>query len=356
MKRDNNFDFLRLVFALSVVCYHGYALSREPALAILAKFFNADLAVKAFFVVSGYLVVMSCERSSSFASYASKRVRRIYPAYFAIIVVCATAGAISSAMSVADYARSGALRYLGANLVFLNFLAPVLPGIFESNTMREVNGALWTLKIEVMFYALVPLLVLAVRRLKIAPVLAALYAASIAYALAMGAWHASGRCGLCAQLEHQLPAQLTCFLVGSALYLYRREAAGRWPALGALAVAAAVADAYFTQRFVHPAAEPMWLGIAVVYAACEAPYLGNFARFGDLSYGTYIIHFPVIQTAVTLGWFARDPWPAFVSCVAITLAAAYASWHVVEKPFLSVRSHYRAAEGAHGDVLAGERS
>ena len=62
-----------------------------------------------------------------------------------------------------------------ANLIFLNFVHPTLPGVFEGNQLSEVNGALWTLKIEVMFYAAVPLLAWAFRKLGRLPVIAAVY-------------------------------------------------------------------------------------------------------------------------------------------------------------------------------------
>ena len=42
---------------------------------------------------------------------------------------------------------------------FLNFAHPNLPAVFANNSMQAVNGALWTLKIEVLFYISVPLLV-----------------------------------------------------------------------------------------------------------------------------------------------------------------------------------------------------
>ena len=37
-------------------------------------------------------------------------------------------------------------------------MQPSLPGLFAGNPFREVNGALWTLKIEVLFYLVLPVL------------------------------------------------------------------------------------------------------------------------------------------------------------------------------------------------------
>ena len=344
----NNFDLVRLVLASSVLLAHGLTLAGERALAPLGEFFSADLAVKGFFVVSGYLVTMSCVSSASVRDYASKRVRRIYPAYFAIVVLCFAAGLLLTSAPLGAYLRGG-LGYLAANLAFLNFLSPLLPGVFAANPYSEVNGPLWTLKIEVMFYAIVPALVFLFRRYGAAATIAALFAGSILYAARLGDLHDSTGRALWLELQRQLPGQLGYFLAGMALYWYRAPLFRRWPALIALAVAA-----YLLLRLGNEAAtlyvkfalEPVAIGIAVIYVACGLPYLGNFARFGDLSYGIYIIHFPVIQAAVAAGWFARDPWAAFFGCVGATVALAFASWHLVEKPFLKRGSHYRIASGA----------
>ena len=88
----------------------------------------------------------------------------------------------------------------------------------------------------------------------------------------------------------------------------------------------------------------LWLGIAVVFAATAIPHLGNFARYGDFSYGVYIIHFPVVQGLVAIGMFAANPWTAFWTSLALVAALSVLCWHAVERPFLRPRSHYRLAE------------
>ena len=346
MKQNNNFDLLRVIFAATVVVWHAYDLSKAEALTGIAGWFNADLAVKAFFVVSGYLVVMSCERSRSLADYAGKRLRRIYPAYVAVLLLAVAGGALITALPSADYLSTDIVRYLGWNLMFLNFIHPTLPGVFESNPWQEVNGALWTLKIEVMFYALVPVVVLMKRRLGAATTLMTLILASMSYRIGADWLHESTGRMLWLQLGRQLPGQLTYFLAGTALYWYREAVARHWRKLVIAAVAAWTGMTLVAVPLAQTVLEPLWLSIIVIYLAVGIPYFGNFARFGDFSYGLYILHFPVIQTAVQLGWFDADPWGAFCACLVIVMVLASISWHVIEKPFLGRVSHYRQAEGA----------
>jgi peptidoglycan/LPS O-acetylase OafA/YrhL len=341
--RPNNFDLLRLAFAGSVMLFHIPTLSGEAELRVLSQAFSADIAVKAFFVISGYLVMMSWERSASLRDYAGKRVRRIYPAYAAVVLLCALVGAWLTVAPVEAYFGADLARYCAANLAFLNFLAPTLPGVFDGQPFSEVNGALWTLKIEVMYYLCVPALAWTMTRLGRWRTLMGLYALSLAWVLAMRATYAAHDDGIWLQLERQLPGQLRYFLVGVAWYFVRDTM--RWRVwIGAAALAAFIATRVAVMAPLNLVLEPIALGTLVIFAANGLPYLGNLARFGDLSYGVYIIHFPVIQTAVWMGLFVDKPWSAAVLSIALVVAAAALSWHAVERPFLERRSHYRLAE------------
>ena len=208
LPRQNNFDLLRFVFAAMVFFVHAYQLSRAPELAWLSQVFSSGIAVQCFFVVSGFLIFMSYENSASLGQYFGKRVRRIYPAYFTVVVLCALLGVLLSSMSWQDYyASADFYRYLIANLVFLNFIQPALPGVFDANHLSAVNGALWTLKIEVMFYLSVPVIVWLLRRIGLWPGLLLLYAASATYSYVLGGL-AGDRGGLFCELHRLLPGQL----------------------------------------------------------------------------------------------------------------------------------------------------
>ncbi len=159
IKAKNNFDLLRAIFAIIVFIVHADVLSTNSNLHSLVSLLSSKLAVKSFFVVSGFLIFMSYQNSQNITSYFSKRIRRIYPAYLFVIIASVLLGAIFTMFSANEYWSITSLKYFLANLTFLNFLQPTLPGLFINNINPAVNGALWTLKIEVMFYIAVPLIV-----------------------------------------------------------------------------------------------------------------------------------------------------------------------------------------------------
>lgn len=336
--KRNNFDLLRLLFASVVVLVHSYVLSGDPNLRFILDILSSDVAVRSFFVVSGFLIFMSCERSSSLASYAGRRARRIYPAYVTVVMLSAIGMVFASSRDVREYFSLAWVKYVLANLTFLNFLQPTLPGVFEGNQRPHVNGALWTLKIEVMFYLSVPVFVWMFRRLGHVPVLLAGYGVSVAYA----AWFAlaAARTGseLYLELGRQLPGQLSYFLAGGFLYYYF-PLLERYP--GAFLTAAA--GALLANRVLPLGVlEPFALATVVVFFGVFL-YAGNAGKYGDFSYGVYILHFPVMQLLLQAGWFAGRPLAFLAAAIVITAASAVAMWHLVEKRWLLRSSHYVAA-------------
>ncbi len=340
---NNNFDLLRLLFAGTVCLVHAYELSGYQPLAWIGRVLSSDVAVKAFFVVSGFLIFMSYERSSSIASYTRKRIRRIYPAYFAVVMLCAVGLFGIGTREAADYFSFEWVRYVLANLSFLNFLQPTLPGVFEANRIHAVNGALWTLKIEVMFYLSVPVFVFLFRRYGNLPIIAAAYIGSTVYAF-LFTWLAEQTgAGIYPELGRQLPGQLSYFLAGAFFY-YHLAFFQRWAGLFVLGASLVlITDAYWPVPFL----EPFALATVVIFFALFL-YLGNFGKYGDFSYGVYILHFPILQSLLHVGWLADSPWLFLATGVLATLIAAIALWHIVEKRFLLHSSHYVLANTSAG--------
>lgn len=351
--RQNNFDLIRLLLALAVCLLHAHELSAAGELSIIDTLLSGKIAIESFFVISGFLIFMSYEKSRSLADYFEKRGRRIYPAYFVSVTLAAVLLCGVSELPLADYfLSSGFFRYLAFNLSFLNFVQPDLPGVFTDNRLSSVNGALWTIKIEVMFYLSVPAIVWLCRRAGYLRVMLVLFVASTVYSLIMlHLLESTGR-DLYELLEKQLPGQLRFFIAGALLYylLPHFERHLKWLVL--------VSVAYFLLRPVVEieALRPLALGMLVIFFALYN-YVGNFCKFGDFSYGVYILHFPIVQTLVHFGAFDANPWLALGVAVALTLCGAALMWHGIEKRWLLKNSHYvQAGQEGEAQGASGEKA
>jgi peptidoglycan/LPS O-acetylase OafA/YrhL len=342
----NNLDCLRLILASIVVLFHVWALTTLSAFSFLGKYCSPHFAVRSFFVISGLLIYRSYTRSSSAASYFEKRVRRIYPAYFTIIVVAALSMWTLSTLPVLQYFGKGFWKYLGANLVFLNFVYPTLPGVFASRPLPMVNGALWTLKIEVVFYLFVPVLHYLCTRFGTKATMGTIFALSCAWKYgfawlaythrSLGVDSVDAPRSIYAQLEVQFPAQLAYFIAGVLLLIYFDKLKFHFVAISSIAACLFALDHFLTGEFL----DVFWIsGVVFVFGFWR--YFGNFSKFGDFSYGVYIVHWPILQTLVALGATRLDPPIFLLVCLVLVYLAAFLMWHLVESRFLARSSHYR---------------
>ena len=168
--------------------------------------------------------------------------------------------------------------------------------------------------------------------------LAALYLASVAYYLALGHLAEVRGSRLYTQLQLQLPGQLAYFVAGAAGFYFDQVLAKRWRLVAVVAVAGYATLTIARSALLDALLYPAVLAALVVYAAAGLRYLGNFGRFGDFSYGIYVVHFPLLQV------FRVNPWLGLAAATLGVLALAALSWHLVEKPFLRRSSHYVLAE------------
>lgn len=335
----NNFNLLRLTFSLLVALYHAILLPGMPGWTQLELVANtaAEIGVQGFFVLSGYLVWESLHKSQSIWLYAEKRARRLLPAYFAVVIACAIAALIVSSSSRADLASVG--RYVGWNLTFLNFMEPTLPGLFDTNRFPDVNGALWTLKIEVMFYSALPILAWLLRAAgsRRWMLFVLIYASAEAWRFGLEHVGVAQSSPLLVELSRQLPGQMSFFIVGIALAAWRDSVNWRSP-LPAFGVVLTIAS------MLSPAAEPvraLGLGITTVWLAVGVSQLFDAGRFGDLSYGLYVVHFPIIQGVAASGLFAVSVTIGLAVSLGLALIAALALWWLIERPALRHDSVYR---------------
>lgn len=349
----NNFDVLRLLLALSVMLVHVHILSGAEELGFVDRLFNSRDAVFGFFVISGYLISMSYGRSRSVLDFVIKRGRRVLPGYVVVVLFCALVGTFWSSMSTAEYFRSKDLfRYLAANLTFLNFLQPSLPGLFTENPYgAAVNGSLWSIRSELACYATVPVISwLVVKWSRIAGVRVAVVVAVLLSCSLLWMVERTGSTSL-NLLKVSVADTGYCFALGVACWHYKELLAGRL-----LLVLGAAAVVWLTVGLALPPwgetlCRPIVVMLGIMFVGLRVPYLGDWNRFGDLSYGIYIYHFPVIQGIVASGGFERSPLLGMIMAVLVTMSLAVTSWHFVELPWLRRDNHYRRSWRGNGKGL-----
>jgi peptidoglycan/LPS O-acetylase OafA/YrhL len=198
----------------------------------------------------------------------------------------------------------------------MNFLQPSLFGLLADAPVKAFNPSLWTLKLEVIFYVLTPLLVTFVRSQR-ALGTAALFAGSlILYHLCH--WHSEA-------LARQFPGQFRFFAAGIVCWQLSEHLhvkARRWLAL------AAVLAFFVANRTVDipslGALQPISVALFVYGAAYALP---EPKRLPDVSYGIYVWHGPLIQFALLLGLRVN----LWIACAA-TLLVATLGWYGIERP------------------------
>ena len=346
--KENNLDLLRLLFALIVVLYHTSGLTGVQGLALLGEYCSPHFAVHGFFVISGLLIYRSYTRSTSIRSYLEKRVRRIYPAYFVVVVGAAALLPLLSPGFPAQTYGGAFWKYLGANLLFLNFLATNLPGVFAANPMQQaVNGALWTLKIEVVFYLCVPLIHNLCRRFGTKAAIGTIFALSCLWKVAFWqlALHDPSR-PIWDRLDVQIPSQMTYFCAGILLLTYFEKLRNHGLIVSVITACVFLADHFWGREFL----DVFWIsGFVLVCGFCR--YLGNFVKYGDFSYGVYIVHWPILQCMVFFKLTQLNPLIFLFLALVLVFAASFLMWHLVEKRFLAASSHYKRAPVKVSEVV-----
>jgi len=331
--KNNNLNFLRLLLAYIVVIFHSMNLSgyKYP----LAKLFNGHIAVRCFFIISGFLIIRSFWSSYSLKEYIVKRCKRLLPAYFLVIIICTLFLSLLSNLSIIEYFKQKQLiKYLISNIFFMNFLQPSLPGVFIENKNHAINGSLWTIKLEIGFYLIVPIIANILYKLKtkkrINTFLALLYIFGYIYKFLCLYISKKYSNHFMKELAHQLPGYIQYFSVGifCAINYNLFHRYGKYlaiPGMIFLIVYYTIGNDYFL---------PIGLMFIIIFIGFNFSILNAIGKIGDYSYGVYIFHFPIIQILVSLGYFNINKYVALLVTLGTVFSISYLSWHFIEKKIL----------------------
>lgn len=341
-------DGIRALAILSVVLYHA-------GLPYIAGGFTG---VDIFFVLSGYLIgghiyAELCAGTFSFARFYQRRAKRIFPAFFAVLAFTLAAALILlSPAETAELGRSACAATLSASNVLFWGTTNYFAGKSSFNPMLMT----WSLGVEEQFYAVIPLLVVLlarVRRVWILPATLAVCVLSFAFASAELSSHPM-------MVFYLLPARAWELGAGVALAVAesnRKGASFSVPILqlaGVAGMALMMAPIFLidaASAFPLPAALPSVLG-AMLAISARASWINRnvlslkpLVFVGKVSYSFYLWHWPLLAFLHIL-YGGDAPRPMYFAAIALSFAAAVASYYFIEQPF-------RRSRRAPGRLLIG---
>lgn len=329
-----NMDLVRYILAMGVVVAHFNELASHNIPFIISSFNS----VGGFFALSGFLMYPSFVKAKSIRQYVVNRARRILPPYMFIVLLCACGGVFITTLSPGEYfAESGLWKYLLANLTFLNWLHPNLPGVFIGPEYfnSAVNGALWTMKVEWCLYLSVPIFAWLISRFRWRKEYTAIAVIilSIAYRFAFTELYTQTGREIFNILARQIFGQLAYFYMGMLIYFYKDAFQS---ALKYLLPAAIVA--YLLLPLVSPYAviflSPIIVSSLVMATSMVKPTIPFLKHSNNTSYNIYLIHYPVIQLAIHTGINDGPEWLSLSFILGTTIALSIISNRFIDRRFL----------------------
>ncbi|MCH7228980.1 acyltransferase family protein [Haloferula sp. A504] len=365
--RLNNFDLIRLIAALQVVFVHavGHTEVLDNGPGWLLRMLDMAVlypGVAVFFVISGFLISKSWERSRDRpAAYFWRRGLRIYPGLVACVVVSLLALGFLGFLDQEALGSGGFWAWLVGQLSFGQFYNPEC---FREFGVGVVNGALWTISVELQFYVLLPVLYRLAYPVK-GPalgrrwILPATFIASFVVFLWVDARTNGpggfGNAGIVPKvLFVSFAPHWWMFALGIALHRHfdrvRKLIEGR----ALVFLIAYTAIAFSRVHLLGREGEAAWLfylgylperillAALTLSAAFTARGLSSRVLGGtDISYGVYIYHFLLINILIELGVMTTAGWVGVV--FALSLTAGMLSWFLIEKRALALKSRIPVA-------------
>ena len=345
-------DGLRFYAALGVAIMHAEQAASIFGVANVYSLIYTlgDTCVSAFFVLSGFLItfLLLDEFESGgvgLLNFYARRALRIWPVYFALIFIAFFILPAIPAMQVPGYDSAGTTSWWESFSLYMIF-APHVAGTWLPAI--PFAGVLWSIGVEEWFYSVWPLVI----REGLRPAVSV--AAIIAIAWVGTSW-----------LPRRLPSlmgmlRFDCMAIGAlfaALTLHEMTK----PLLTSLASIFRSRQAQIVVLAALPftLARQDHLSQAIIFGALIFNLATNrnsllklnapiYRHLGALSYSMYAFNW--IAAVIAMRWLSGIA--DFTVAIVLTFLFAHLSYYVIERPFLTLQRHFRAATSQRPENLS----
>ena len=330
----NNFDFLRLVLATLVIISHSFPLTNEREILAIITNGQVDMgsfAVNSFFVVSGYFIFISLQRSKTIQNYLWKRLLRLYPALITLMVFTLVVLPLIYTGSQLTYAIKHYYKYALGCLSLYN-VQYYIPAVFENNPYKgSINGSLWSFSYEFTMYISL-LFLFFIRKKNTSYILIGLVFFS-AYFLHLFRPNFLQKIFQGIFLDSAQVFRLTAyFFAGSLLSFFDLTK------INTLAIRIVLLIALYLEFYIIIA--PLLLPILMLLlGSLKTPVISSLGeRIGDISYGVYIYGFIVQQ--IIMNFLDINATLLMSLSIPITYFLAYLSWILVEERMMKYKNAF----------------
>jgi peptidoglycan/LPS O-acetylase OafA/YrhL len=338
--RFEEIDVLRGLAAMCVVLSHYSThcvkFFREAPFGLDLDTIYGFYAVQLFFIISGFVISLTLEKSNSWRDFAFSRLSRLYPAYWAAVTL----------MVLVELLVFGKTLWIGGYVTNMTMLQ-------EFIGFANLDNVFWSLTVELAFYAIMGV-IFATGLLPRIEVVAAIWLA-LACLWSLVDQHLG--IGLPAFLHRVLILRHVPFFVAGITF-YRITVKGLTPPRLALILAALAAAGWIDGLPGTDAAAVGWIdglqrvGIAVILFATFGLAVTGKLRFavspvtlwlGGISYPLYLSHRNLgFSTMFRLHELGVPVWLLVTVTLAGALVLATALAYLVERPALrALRQWYR---------------
>ena len=337
MTKNNNFDFLRFLFALLVVVSHSYPLSGDNERSQwIYKITNgqivlAQIGLSGFFIISGYFIFQSLERSKDLLDYFKKRFLRLFPALAVVLILSIILVPFVYEGEVSFFKNTAVYTYVPYNLSLYGFQSSI-KGVFDTNAYHAINGSLWTIRYEFSLYIAVALLffIRTQKQLVTFMLLVGFTIFMLLYTFCLNRFGDSSLFGL--QGIHVLNLG-TFFISGSLFASLQFEKIKHKSIILGISVLILVLSLYF--NFYDSVKHLVFPIVVLLIGFIPLPFICTFGKFGDMSYGIYIYSFPIQQTLMY--YYKMNTYSLLIYSVLLSICFGYVSWHLIEKRALKYK-------------------
>jgi peptidoglycan/LPS O-acetylase OafA/YrhL len=273
--------------------------------------------------MSGYLIMMSLQRSTSPQEYMWKRLLRLYPAYIILLLLTMLfLPFIYQGVNIFDEKT-----YWGyfPNALSLYKIHYEVTGVFENNPYpKAINGSLWSLSYEFTMY--VALLFLFPFRKSKYLIFIVMTIFLISFYCTVTKTHFLGNTMKKIFLQPiEFYRLCSYFMAGSLLvFINLKKINFFW--VKCLFFLVLATSLYFeVYKYISYIVLPL---LILLVGTSSTRYINNIGqKIGDISYGVYIYAF-IVQQAL-MYYFGLGTFELTLASIIITYILAYGSWHLI---------------------------